>query len=96
MGEIRQILENNFFYLFSKVILAVSKVRHLPHLPPLRYGHEYFTLRICTTTKVINTLFIFNFRKYNKVIPLSLLLNYKKIISIFFNSQKIDAGRTND
>jgi hypothetical protein len=21
------------------VILAVSKVRHLPHLPPLRYGH---------------------------------------------------------
>jgi hypothetical protein len=28
-----------FFYLLSKVTLAVSKVRHLPHLPPLRYGH---------------------------------------------------------
>ncbi len=28
------------FYLFSKVILAVSKVIHLPHLPPLRYGHD--------------------------------------------------------
>jgi hypothetical protein len=28
------------FYLFSKVILAVSKVRHLTHLPPLRYGHD--------------------------------------------------------
>jgi hypothetical protein len=27
------------FYLLSKVTLAVSKVRHLPHLPPLRYGH---------------------------------------------------------
>jgi hypothetical protein len=24
----------------KKVILAVSKVRHLPHLPPLRYGHD--------------------------------------------------------
>ena len=34
-----------FFYLFSKVILAASKVRHLPHLPPLRYGHE----QICTS-----------------------------------------------
>jgi hypothetical protein len=29
------------FYLFSKVILAVSKVRHLPHLPPLYYGHVH-------------------------------------------------------
>jgi hypothetical protein len=28
------------FYLLSKVTLAVSKVRHLPHLPPLPYGHE--------------------------------------------------------
>ena len=28
------------FYLFSKVTLAVSKVRHMPHLPPLRYGHD--------------------------------------------------------
>jgi hypothetical protein len=27
------------FYLFSKVILAVSKVRHLSHLPPLRSLH---------------------------------------------------------
>ena len=26
--------------MLSKVTLAVSKVRHLPHLPPLRYGHE--------------------------------------------------------
>jgi hypothetical protein len=38
MGEIRQILKKKKgrFYLFSKAILAVSKVRHLP---PLRYGH---------------------------------------------------------
>jgi len=42
MGENRQILERKKrFYLFSKVILAVSKVRHLPHLPPLRYDHVY-------------------------------------------------------
>ena len=33
------------FYLFSKVILSVSKVRHLPHLPPLRYGHERDLIR---------------------------------------------------
>ena len=39
MGEIRQILKIFFFFFFSKVILAVSKVRHLPHLPPLCYGH---------------------------------------------------------
>jgi hypothetical protein len=25
---------------YQKVTHAVSKVRHLPHLPPLRYGHE--------------------------------------------------------
>jgi hypothetical protein len=31
--------ETKRFYLFSKVILAVSKVRNFPHLPPLRYGH---------------------------------------------------------
>jgi hypothetical protein len=41
MGEIKQILrKKRRFYLFSKVILAVSKVRHLPQLPPLRYGHD--------------------------------------------------------
>jgi hypothetical protein len=36
----RQIFKRkkNFIY-FHKVTLAVSKVRHLPHLPPLRYGH---------------------------------------------------------
>jgi hypothetical protein len=28
------------FICFQKVTHAVSKVRHLPHLPPLRYGHE--------------------------------------------------------
>jgi hypothetical protein len=27
------------FICFQKVTLAVSKLRHLPHLPPLRYGH---------------------------------------------------------
>jgi hypothetical protein len=26
--------------LFQKVTLAVSKVRYLPRLPPLRYGHD--------------------------------------------------------
>ena len=30
------------FYLLSKVTLAVSKVKHLPHLPPLRYGHAIY------------------------------------------------------
>ena len=40
MGEIIQILGKKILYLFSKVILAVSKVRHLPHLPALRYGHD--------------------------------------------------------
>jgi hypothetical protein len=30
------------FICFQKVTLAVSKVRHLPHLPPLRYGHALF------------------------------------------------------
>ena len=41
MGEIKQILrKKRKFYLFSKVILAVLKVRHLPQLPPLRYGHD--------------------------------------------------------
>ena len=38
MGEIRQILKKRRFYWFSKAILAVSKVRHLPHSPPLRYA----------------------------------------------------------
>jgi hypothetical protein len=45
MGEIRQILKKKRFYLFSKVILAVSKVRHLPHLPPLRFGHVKHMLK---------------------------------------------------
>jgi hypothetical protein len=32
MGEIKQMFEKKrTFYLFSKVILAVSKVRHLSH-----------------------------------------------------------------
>ena len=31
------------FDLLLKVTLAVSKVRHLPHLPQLRYGHEYLS-----------------------------------------------------
>ena len=39
-GEFGQILRFFFFYLLSKVTLAVSKVRYLPHLPPLRYGHD--------------------------------------------------------
>ena len=38
-GEFRQILKKIFFHLLSKVTLAISKVRHLPHLPPLRYSH---------------------------------------------------------
>jgi hypothetical protein len=32
--------EKKDFICFQKVTLSVSKVRHLPHLPPLRYGHE--------------------------------------------------------
>jgi hypothetical protein len=36
------------FICFQKVTLAVSKVRHLPHLPPLRYGHGYeLSIKIC-------------------------------------------------
>jgi hypothetical protein len=31
------------FYLLQRVTLAVSKVRHLPHLPQLRYGHKYLS-----------------------------------------------------
>jgi hypothetical protein len=43
MGKIKTNFEEiKRFYLFSKVILAVSKVRHLPHLPPLRYGHAIY------------------------------------------------------
>jgi hypothetical protein len=38
-GKFRQILKKRIFYLLSKVTLAVSNVRHLPHLLPLRYGH---------------------------------------------------------
>jgi hypothetical protein len=30
------------FICFQKVTLAVSKVRHLPHLPPLRNDHALF------------------------------------------------------
>ena len=42
-GEFRQILKKKEdFICFQKVTLAVSKVRHLPHLPPLRYGHALF------------------------------------------------------
>jgi hypothetical protein len=40
-GEFRQILKKiKDFISFQKVTLPVSKVRHLPHLPPLCYGHE--------------------------------------------------------
>jgi hypothetical protein len=43
MGKIKTNFEKKErFYLFSKVILDVSKVRHLPHLPPLRYGHAIY------------------------------------------------------
>jgi hypothetical protein len=38
-SEFRQILKKNICICFQKVTLAVSKVRHLPHLPPLCYGH---------------------------------------------------------
>jgi hypothetical protein len=41
MGEIRQMLKKRRFYLFSNAIFAVSKVRHLPHFPPLRYCHGF-------------------------------------------------------
>ena len=42
-GEFRQILKKKKdFICFQKVTLAVSKVRHLPHLPPLRYGHAHW------------------------------------------------------
>ena len=41
-GEFREILRRKKdFYLLSNVTLAVSKVRHLPHLSPLRYGHDF-------------------------------------------------------
>jgi hypothetical protein len=40
-GEFRQILKKKDFICFQKVTFAVSKVRHLPHLPPLRYGHVH-------------------------------------------------------
>ena len=55
--------ENNFFICFQKVTLAVSKVRHLPHLPPLRYGHEMksstwgFHLSSVTTSILIPVVF---------------------------------------
>jgi hypothetical protein len=52
MGEIKQILrKKRRFYLFSKVILAVSKVRHLPQLPPLRYGHALFETEMTTLSQ---------------------------------------------
>ena len=51
-GEFRQILKKkkDFIY-FQKVTLAVSKVRHLPHLPPLRYGHAMYMY--CWELKII-------------------------------------------
>ena len=68
MGEIRQILEKKRFYLFSKVILAVSKVKHLPHLPPLRYGHVeaiyysthsiFFSIKSIPKTNLYSTMFV--------------------------------------
>jgi hypothetical protein len=51
------------FICFQKVTLAVSKVRHLPHLPPVRYGHEMksstwgFHLSSLTTSILIPVVF---------------------------------------
>jgi hypothetical protein len=55
--------EKKDFICFQKVTLAVSKVRHLPHLPPLRYGHEIksstwgFHLSSLTTSILIPVVF---------------------------------------
>jgi hypothetical protein len=41
-----------FFICFQKVTLAVSKVRHLPHLPTLRYDHVcYMTVQLLKQPK---------------------------------------------
>jgi hypothetical protein len=45
-------LKKKDFICFQKVTLAVSKVRHLPHLPPLRYGHELLLQPLPSQTKI--------------------------------------------
>jgi hypothetical protein len=85
MGEFRQILKKKKrFYLFSKVILAVSKVRHLP---PLRYDHGFIS-----AVEPKSILYFYTFllvqmaeQRYalRRMKKFSMLLNYKysKIIN---------------
>ena len=97
------------FYLFSKVILAVSKVRHLPHLPPLRHGHVgqrrlvwvvyhvesgYYLRWVIVRGGVVKSLWKQKkANRYHSDMDNDRVQTYRRIVSTMFNDGVINMGR---
>ena len=101
-GWIKTNFENFFFFIcFQKVTLAVSKVSHLPHLPPLRYGHAcsmigkravmYMCIRGINFTSVSTIFWLDNGRGidfvcfYNFAIGFWICPNTHSVLFLFFH-----------